>query len=196
MCTDCISEQRWKKCFRNWNGDCPAAHGENPTGADHYTVAHWGMLCWKQVEMPRRKLYRQIPVPCERTVIQISLFLKDCTTWRGPMLEQLPKNCSPLETDHLSSSSCIIPWKRPHTGAGEQCREEGAVTGVMNWLGTCHSLSPLNHSWQRNRRVRNEGVKAESVKKCRVGRGVFRFLTMLIKVAVNLLKPTLFCLWC
>lgn len=124
MCTDCMSEQRWKKCFRNWKGDCPAAYGENHTGADHYNVAHWGMLCWEQVEKPRRKLYRQIPVPCERTMIQVSLFLKDCTTWRGPMLEQFTKNCSPLETDNLSSSSCIIPWKGPYTGAGEQCREE------------------------------------------------------------------------
>lgn len=67
MCTDCKRDQGWKKCSRNWHGDYPTAHGENHNGKDHYTVAHWGMLRWEQVEMPGRKPHRQIPVPCERT---------------------------------------------------------------------------------------------------------------------------------
>lgn len=71
MCTDCESDQRWKKCSRHWNGDCPAAHGENHTGADRYTAAHWGMLCWEEIDMPWRKLHRQTPVACEGTNIKL-----------------------------------------------------------------------------------------------------------------------------
>lgn len=32
-----------------------------------------------------------------------SLFLKDCTPWKGPMLEQLTKNCNPLEKTHIGT---------------------------------------------------------------------------------------------
>lgn len=39
MCTDYRSEQGWKKCPRHWNEDCPAAHGEDHTRADHYNVS-------------------------------------------------------------------------------------------------------------------------------------------------------------
>ncbi|KAK4811345.1 hypothetical protein QYF61_027574 [Mycteria americana] len=42
-----------------------------------------------------------------------SLFLKDCTRWQGPMLEQFLKDC--------------IPWEGPHSGAEEECEEEGAA---------------------------------------------------------------------
>jgi len=31
-----------------------------------------------------------------------SLFLKDCTLWKGPMLEQFMKNCSPWEGPTLA----------------------------------------------------------------------------------------------
>ncbi|GAB0181744.1 mitochondrial enolase superfamily member 1 [Grus japonensis] len=42
-----------------------------------------------------------------------SLFLKDCTPWEGPMLEQFVKNCN--------------LWEGPNAGAGEQCEEEGVA---------------------------------------------------------------------
>ncbi|KAK4829093.1 hypothetical protein QYF61_002044 [Mycteria americana] len=42
-----------------------------------------------------------------------SLFLKDCTLWKGPMLEKFVKDS--------------LPWVRPHTGAGGEREEEGAA---------------------------------------------------------------------
>ena len=41
-----------------------------------------------------------------------SLFLKDCTPWMGPMLEQFVKNCSPWEGLTLEKfvEDCS-PWK-------------------------------------------------------------------------------------
>ena len=53
-----------------------------------------------------------------------SLFLKDCTPWKGPMLEQFMKNCSPWEGLTLEKfvEDCL-PWEGPHTGAGEECEE-------------------------------------------------------------------------
>ena len=51
-----------------------------------------------------------------------SLFLKDCTPWKGPMLEQFMKNCSPWEGLTLEKfvEDCL-PWEGPHAGAGEEC---------------------------------------------------------------------------
>ena len=53
-----------------------------------------------------------------------SLFLKDCTPWKGPMLEQFVKNCSPWEGLTLEKfvKDCL-PWEGPHAGAGEECEE-------------------------------------------------------------------------
>ena len=53
-----------------------------------------------------------------------SLFLKDCTPWMGPMLEQFVKNCSPWEGLTLEKfvKDCL-PWEGPHAGAGEECEE-------------------------------------------------------------------------
>jgi len=38
-----------------------------------------------------------------------SLFLKDCTPWKGLMLEQFMEDC--------------LPWEVHHAGAGEECEE-------------------------------------------------------------------------
>ena len=53
-----------------------------------------------------------------------SLFLKDCTPGKGPMLEQFMKNCSPWEGLTLEKfmQDCL-PWEGPHAGAGEECEE-------------------------------------------------------------------------
>lgn len=188
MCTAVKSEQGWKKCSRHWNGDFPAAHGENHTEADHYAVAHWGMLCWEQVETPRRKLQRQIPGPCEGTNTKLVCSWRT-TTWRETTLQHFPKYYSPLETDHLSSSQLYhfmegtLHWSTVQRGSSDRSDE---LTGNLPFL------SALHHSWQRSRRIRSEGVKAESVKKWKIGKGVFMFLTMLLKVARNLPKPALF----
>ena len=52
-----------------------------------------------------------------------SLFLKDCTPWGGPVLEQFMKDC--------------LPWEGPHAGAGEQHEKEG-VTDT-----NCYELSTI-----------------------------------------------------
>ncbi|PKU45537.1 suppression of tumorigenicity 5 protein isoform x4 [Limosa lapponica baueri] len=53
-----------------------------------------------------------------------SLFLKDCTLWKGPMLEQFIKNCTPWEGVMLEKfmKDCLL-WDGPHPGAGEECEE-------------------------------------------------------------------------
>ena len=50
-----------------------------------------------------------------------SVLLKDCTPWKGPMLEQFVKNCSPGEQLMLEKfmEDCL-PWEGPHGGAGEE----------------------------------------------------------------------------
>ena len=52
------------------------------------------------------------------------LFLKDCTPWKGPTLEQFAKNCSLWEGLTLEKfvKDCL-PWEGPHAGAGEECEE-------------------------------------------------------------------------
>ncbi|GAB0206221.1 hypothetical protein GRJ2_003087700 [Grus japonensis] len=63
----------------------------------------------EQVDMPRRKLQpmKKSPSMQEQVFWQdlwpmgdprwSNLFLMDCTPWKGSMLEQFLKNCSPLE---------------------------------------------------------------------------------------------------
>ena len=53
-----------------------------------------------------------------------SLFLKDCTPWKGPMLEQFVKNRSPWEGPMLEKfvEDCLL-WEGPHAGAGEGCED-------------------------------------------------------------------------
>ena len=57
-----------------------------------------------------------------------SLFLKDCTLWKGPTLVQFVKNCSLWEGLTLEKfvEDCL-PWEGPHAGAGEEHEEEGAA---------------------------------------------------------------------
>ena len=53
-----------------------------------------------------------------------SLFLKDCTLWKGPTLEQFMKNCSLWERLMLKKfmEGCLL-WEGPHTGVEEECEE-------------------------------------------------------------------------
>ena len=50
-----------------------------------------------------------------------SLFLKDCTPWKEPTLEQFVKNCSLWEGLTLEKfvEDCLL-WEGPHAGAGEE----------------------------------------------------------------------------
>ena len=53
-----------------------------------------------------------------------SLFLKDCTPWMGPTLEQFMKNYSWWEGLMLEKlmEDCL-PREGPHTAAWEECEE-------------------------------------------------------------------------
>ncbi|GAB0182501.1 hypothetical protein GRJ2_000715400 [Grus japonensis] len=53
-----------------------------------------------------------------------SLFLKVCTPWKGPTLEQFMKSCSPWEGLTLEKfvEDCL-PREGPHAGAGAECEE-------------------------------------------------------------------------
>ncbi|KAK4824801.1 hypothetical protein QYF61_019469 [Mycteria americana] len=66
-----------------------------------------------------------------------SLFLKDCTPWKGPTLEQFVKSCSPWEGPTLEElvEDCLL-WVGPHAGAGEEGEEEGAAET------TCDEMNP------------------------------------------------------
>jgi len=57
-----------------------------------------------------------------------SLFLKDCTPLKGPMLEQFVKNCSLWEGPVLEmfTEDCL-PLIVPPAGAGGRCEEKGVV---------------------------------------------------------------------
>ena len=59
-----------------------------------------------------------------------SLFLKDCTLWEGPTLEQLMKSCSLWEGITLEKSveDCLL-WERPHAGTREECEESSPWGG-------------------------------------------------------------------
>ena len=49
------------------------------------------------------------------------------TLWKGPMLEQFMKDCSPREGLMLEKfvEDCL-PWEGPHAGAGEECEESSS----------------------------------------------------------------------
>ena len=55
-----------------------------------------------------------------------SLFLRDCTPWKGPTLGQFVKNLHRWEGLMLDQfvENCL-PWEGPHAGAGEECEEKG-----------------------------------------------------------------------
>jgi len=56
-----------------------------------------------------------------------SLFLKDCTPWKGPMLGQFTENC--------------LSWEGPHAEAGEEREEEGAAETTWDEL----TSTPIPH---------------------------------------------------
>jgi len=58
-----------------------------------------------------------------------SLFVKDCTPWKEPMLELFMKKCSLWERLMLEKfmQDCL-PWEEPYAGAGEE-REESSSCG-------------------------------------------------------------------
>jgi len=61
-----------------------------------------------------------------------SLFLKNCTPWKGRMLRQFVRNCSPWE-GHTLSRTASLPRVGLHAGAGKECEVDRAARQcVMN----------------------------------------------------------------
>ncbi|KAK4824615.1 LOW QUALITY PROTEIN: hypothetical protein QYF61_016921 [Mycteria americana] len=87
-----------------------------------------GSLCWSRVPAG----------PVDQDLCWSSLFLKDCTPWKGPTLEQFVKNCSPWEGLTLDKfvEDCLL-WEGPHAGQGKCVRsplpeEEGAAETTLH----------------------------------------------------------------
>jgi len=57
-----------------------------------------------------------------------SLFLRDCTLWKGPTLGQFVKSCSPWEGLMLEKfvKNCLL-WRGHHSGAGAECEESSPL---------------------------------------------------------------------
>ncbi|KAK4828553.1 hypothetical protein QYF61_027522 [Mycteria americana] len=95
-----------------------------------------------------------------------SLFLKDCTPWKGPMLEQSMKNCSLCEGPILEKfMEDYLPWVGSHAGAGGECKEEGAAETTLIkvkrycnilhlkmvvWKLAAHGLDGCTLRWVKN----------------------------------------------
>lgn len=64
-----------------------------------------------------------------------NLFLKDWSPSKGPILEQLVKNCTLGEGSILKFMGKCLPWVGPHTGAEKKRKGEGIVevTFVLNY---------------------------------------------------------------
>ena len=91
---------------------------------------------------------------------QSSLFLKDCTPWKGPTLEQFMKNCSPWEGptldlfhllrsptllrrqsegaagwalgNQLRSAHCTHQPSAPHCSAESDCKSRAEIPPTLN----------------------------------------------------------------
>jgi len=112
-----------------WSRCPPAACGGPPQPKEVVTLwkAHAGAGSWKDLWRQRSSCWSRFagrtcePVGDPRWS---SLFLKDCTQWEGPMLEQFVKNCSLWEglmLEKLMESSPL--WEGPFAGAGEESEE-------------------------------------------------------------------------
>ncbi|GAB0209805.1 hypothetical protein GRJ2_003446200 [Grus japonensis] len=91
--------------------------------------AHAGVSSWQDLwthgeSIPRRSRFAGRTCDPVGDPHWSSLFLKVCTPWKGPTLEQFMKNCSLWEGLTLEKfvKDCL-PWERPHAGAGEECEE-------------------------------------------------------------------------
>ncbi|GAB0188261.1 hypothetical protein GRJ2_001291400 [Grus japonensis] len=73
-----------------------------------------------------------------------SLFLKVCTPWKRPTLEQFVKNCSLWEELMLEKfmEDCVLS-EGPHAGAGEECEEEGAAETMRDELTATSFPRPI-----------------------------------------------------
>jgi len=75
-----------------------------------------------------------------------SLFLKDCTLWKGPILGWFVKNGSLWKGLILEKfvENCLL-WEGPHAGAGEECEESsawGRRSGRDKVCTECNPCSP------------------------------------------------------
>jgi len=84
--------------------------------------------------------------------------VKNCSLWEGAMLEKFMEDC--------------LLWEGPHTGAGEECEEEGAAETKCDELTT----TPIPHppALLRGEEAENIGRKGKPEKKGGVGGSVFK----------------------
>ncbi|KAK4828876.1 hypothetical protein QYF61_001004 [Mycteria americana] len=151
----------------------PAVHGGPHAGAGGDVLkeavtpwrTHAGADSWQELQPMDRSPCRSrfsgrtsdpVGDPCWS-----SLFLKNCTLWKGPTLEQFVKNCSLWEgptMEKLMKDSIL--WEGPHGGAREEHEEEGVAETKCYELTPTRILPvPLGGQQGGDRGVENEGVK-------------------------------------
>ncbi|KAJ7421660.1 hypothetical protein BTVI_17220 [Pitangus sulphuratus] len=72
-----------------------------------------------------------------------SLFLKDCPSWKGSMLEQLMKNCIQWEGFMFDKFVEPLTWEASHAEAEEEHDEQGEAETTCDEL-KCNSHSPFH----------------------------------------------------
>ncbi|GAB0210393.1 zinc finger and BTB domain-containing protein 5 [Grus japonensis] len=102
---------------------------ETPEGGCGPWEAHAGASSWQDLwprgeRNPRQSRFAGRTCDPMGDPRWSSLFLKVCTPWEGPTLEQLVKNRSLRErlTVEKLVEDCL-PWEGPQAGAGAECEE-------------------------------------------------------------------------
>lgn len=88
-----------------------------------------------------------------------SLFLKDCTVWKGPTLQSLTALCGKDSCKSSCRNYCLL-WDGPHTRAGEECEGSfirGGRSGRKNvWCTDCNPHSPSPTAARENKAEKSE----------------------------------------
>jgi len=131
-------------------------------------------ILWRKLQPVESPHWRRLlagPVTKWQIHTVTNPFLKDCSPWKGHMLEQLMKNCNLLEGPMLEQfvKDCI-PWVGPHAGAGEESEEEGAAQTKHDEL----SVTPIPHLPALE--VKKTRVKLSLGRREGQGEGVWRFV--------------------
>ena len=87
-----------------------------------------------------------------------SLFLKGCTLWKGPMLEQFLRKCNLREGCTLEYSvKDFIPWEGSYTEAGKSMRKEQQQRRLWTYPNP-HFLVP-HAAWGEEEEAAKLGLK-------------------------------------
>lgn len=125
-----------------------------------------------------------------------SLFLQDCTPWKGPTLEQFVKNCSPWEGLMLDKflEDCVL-WEGHPTleqGRAPLPEEEAAAAAAAETNWDELTVTPIPHlPWpSREGWGKEMGIRLSLARKKEWGEGA---LILMVINSTNFPKLSLFC---